>query len=329
MLESPIDFTRSNVVTQPKGFKSCVFNSSYICAQDSASEIDYHLSQISDTSDSASRALASSNIASSVSHRIGHAKSRNSGFMGTLLISVFSTSQNVRVFNKICWDEYKLRNFSGKNLNIITEVNLGGVFIGMIHIYSGSATSDQVKENFKQMAEKMKTEQLFPQTSSDIYNITNIFNTRVEIEFISYGAHPTFTRHNVNFPMFDFKNLNPSLSVDNAQSIITNAIRETIAIERPQKIHSIESLYEAYESFNERMLNDVNAGFPIGYNYRSYSNIEIDQFLHQFQLNQLNQRIEDYSRIQKAASVLGDRDPLVQIVKKNFELLCKQDKGVG
>lgn len=128
--------------------------------------------------------------------------------------------------------------------------------------------------------------------------LRQLMSTRVEIEFISQGAIPGFARDVVEREVMQHLSLNPAqfslsqgnreeakalvsakgkelatlqmqrqLRMEEAQSGVVNACRELASAKSSQRIHTPESVMEAYENFARQMTTDRDSGVPIGFNY--------------------------------------------------------------
>jgi len=195
---------------------------------------------------------------------------------------------------------------------IISEAIMGGVFVGFVHFLKTEATTEKQKRHDAQVGigggYMGSGANLDYKKSSEKVDLNSSANTRVEIEFICYGTVPGFARKDVPYKISEFKDLNPSnfqlssqdeadiksvntfserqeamdkqrLKMQYAGTVISNAVRETITAEKPQKVHQIESLYEAFESWIELMKKDENAGVPVGFNYRVLTENDIKELL--------------------------------------------------
>jgi len=172
-------------------------------------------------------------------------------------------------------------------------------------------------------------------SASEKEKMDSITNTNVDIEFICYGAVPGFSRKEVKYSLTELKNLNPSemklsqedeqdvkdmvgrsgiyvpfstdakraeitekqrLKQANAQMLLINTIRESRETEKSQNIHTMESLYEAFESFIKQMKEDKSAGIPVGFNFRVIKNDEIqamrDKITKEQEMNKLKEEVE-------------------------------------
>jgi cell division protein FtsB len=119
----------------------------------------------------------------------------------------------------------------------------------------------------------------------------------LQIEFICQGALPLFGRNLVTTEIMKHLHLAPTrnelvsqdlqtskelLSNDTTTRMIANqkrqlemgrlaatisACRETTTSSQTYNVHTIDSVYQAYESFAEQMAKDENCGVPIGFNY--------------------------------------------------------------
>jgi hypothetical protein len=155
------------------------------------------------------------------------------------------------------------------------------------------------------------------QTEDDVLN--SIINTRVNIEIISQGAMPKFEQDVIEHEIIKYLDLNPSkyelsakdeadaqkfakgtaqekaatvfkrqMKMENAQVAFLNTCRGLASAKDTQKIHTTNSVMEAYDNFAEQMVQDPDCGIPIGFNY---------QLLDEDRLNEILADLESSSKV--------------------------------
>lgn len=159
--------------------------------------------------------------------------------------------------------------------------------------------------------------------------IRNASSTRVKIEIFAKGAIPTFSRNIIETEVIKHLNINPNmfelskmdekdvetmvtatgqkrqvaiekqrLKTEKCQNAFLNTYRGLASGKNQQKIHTLESVMDAYDDFAEKMTEDSGCGVPIGFNYDIYTEERIKGLLNikeessedaKKQIEQLNQ----------------------------------------
>jgi len=117
-VESPIDWTRSKMVSQKRGFDTLNFNSTYVFSDEKGQKIDDMVDQLSGGASFGSF-FASLNVAGNISKRVSTVSSSGKS-EGTLIIGSFATTRYVRAFESLHFDTEKLR---GLKMHLLIEKN--------------------------------------------------------------------------------------------------------------------------------------------------------------------------------------------------------------
>ncbi|MGR3973008.1 MAG: hypothetical protein QRY72_00270 [Candidatus Rhabdochlamydia sp.] len=185
-LESPIDFNRSHIITQSRGFDSINFSSQYIDMSESDQRIEGKLDQSSSAS---SLSLNASGFFLSVKGTHSWSKAvmdrvyeiKKQGYASKiLLISAFITTRHVRLFKDTVYDSRKLRVLlrimknsdpskaqeqgitvekdGSKSVNILTEAVMGGSFSAIVTYLKEDTSSQDAQHHLKHSASNSEIE---------------------------------------------------------------------------------------------------------------------------------------------------------------------------
>lgn len=218
----------------------------------------------------------------------------------------------------------------GKSIYILTEAVLGGSFTALVTFHEGSneGISRTVDSSNTGLSGGFALDALTPggvtigggisgakenKEIDEKKQLDSVRETKIDIEFISQGALPTFARDVVQQEILKHLNLNPSsyaisakdsleaeklvqqtqegdlararyqMKMQNAQVAIMNAfdgLKEDQEQQKEQQnVHTMDSVMQAYESFASKITEDQECGVPVGFYYDILTQSDIEDLI--------------------------------------------------
>jgi hypothetical protein len=218
-----------------------------------------------------------------------------------------------------------VREDGRKEIYVLTETLIGGSFTAFVtfldenkfkeerkkHAHEDSSTTSANARGWfftRIDGDYSQSSQEASQTEDDIARA--VTKTRVNIEIVSQGVVPKFTREVIEHEILKHLDLNPSkfeisqrdesdvktlitgthqeraeaalrqqIKMANAQVAVVNTYRGLISTKDKQHIHTPHSAMEAYDNFAAQMTTDQGCGVPIGFNYQVLDEARLKQIL--------------------------------------------------
>jgi len=153
-VESPIDWSKSEVAIMKRGFDSITVHSDYMSTQDVKQKMGSFKGKVSQSA-GFERAGVESQIAKTVESNVTSTHEMQD-VEGTIILAARVTTRNVRVFKPLVYDADKLisawRNLHGtypnighpdikKKIIMMTETVMGGALVGCVHLIRSEMTN--------------------------------------------------------------------------------------------------------------------------------------------------------------------------------------------
>lgn len=267
---------------------------------------------------------------------------------GVLVISAVATTRHVRCFTKLKYDREKVRNVleamktndekvlkryaitkkddDTKEIYLLTEAVLGGSFTAFVTFLDEQKvkrTTDKRSEEHSSATTVTASAGIFGWGGSGSYAtsrsggsqseddvLRGITTTKINIEIVSQGVMPQFTRGIIEHEIVKHLDLNPSkyelsgqdaadakaavtatgpalaeivakrqMKMSNAQVAILNTYRGLTSSKEELNLHTPDSVMAAYDDFAKQMASDQDCGIPIGFNYQILSERRLQEIL--------------------------------------------------